>query len=68
MQLYLIAAGPNSNDLEWTRRFFTKWADGGRPPIQGWAPHYYCGTTGHALKFTTDQWYEQLSRPTRWRR
>ena len=29
-------------------------------PIQGWAPHYYCGTTGHALKFTDDQWYEML--------
>ena len=60
VKLYLIAAGPNSNDLDWTRRFFTKWADGTRAPIQGWAPHYYCGTTGHALKFTTDQWYEQL--------
>ena len=58
--LYLIAAGPNGNDLEWTRRFFAKWADGSKAPIQGWAPHYYCGTTGHALKFNTDQWYEQL--------
>ena len=57
---YLIAAGPNGNDVDWTRRFFAKWADGTRAPIQGWAPHYYCGTTGHALKFTTDQWYEQL--------
>lgn len=58
--LYLIAAGPNSNDVNWTRRFFKKWADYARAPIQGWAPHYYCGTTGHALKFTIDQWYEML--------
>jgi alpha-N-arabinofuranosidase len=58
--LYLIAAGPNGNDVDWTRRFFAKWADYARAPIQGWAPHYYCGTTGHALKFNTDQWYEQL--------
>jgi alpha-L-arabinofuranosidase len=58
--LYLIAAGPNGNNTEWTKRFFARWADGARAPIQGWAPHYYCGTTGHALKFTTDQWYEQL--------
>jgi alpha-N-arabinofuranosidase len=58
--LYLIAAGPNGNDRDWTHRFFAKWADGQRAPIQGWAPHYYCGTTGHALKFTNDQWYEQL--------
>ncbi|MFO0907561.1 MAG: alpha-L-arabinofuranosidase C-terminal domain-containing protein [Isosphaeraceae bacterium] len=58
--LYLIAAGPNGNDVEWTRRFFDRWADYARAPIHGWAPHYYCGTTGHALKFTQDQWYEML--------
>jgi alpha-N-arabinofuranosidase len=60
VKLYLIAAGPNSNDIDWTKRFFAKWADGTRAPIHGWAPHYYCGTTGHALKFTHDQWYEQF--------
>jgi alpha-N-arabinofuranosidase len=59
---YLIAAGPNGNDLDWTRRFFTKWSDYARAPIQGWAPHYYCGTTGHALEFSADQWYEQLDK------
>ena len=58
--LYLIAAGPDGNNTEWTRRFFAKWVDGARAPIHGWAPHYYCGTTGHALKFNQDQWYEQL--------
>jgi alpha-N-arabinofuranosidase len=63
--LYLIAAGPNSNDLDWTRRFFTRWSDGARAPIQGWAPHYYCGTTGHALQFNQDQWYEQLHKANR---
>ena len=63
--LYLIAAGPNGNDVEWTRRFFAKWADYAKAPIQGWAPHYYCGTTGHALKFSQDQWYEQLHKANR---
>jgi alpha-N-arabinofuranosidase len=58
--LYLIAAGPNGNSTEWTRRFFARWADGARAPINGWAPHYYCGSTGHALNFSRDQWYEQL--------
>jgi alpha-N-arabinofuranosidase len=58
--LYLIAAGPNGNDREWTRRFFARWVDGQRAPLHGWAPHYYCGSTGHALKFSHDQWYEQL--------
>jgi alpha-N-arabinofuranosidase len=60
--LYLIAAGPNGNDLDWTRRFFARWADGQRASIQGWAPHYYCGTTGHALEFSHDQWYEQFQK------
>jgi alpha-N-arabinofuranosidase len=63
--LYLIAAGPNGDDLDWTRRFFAKWADGAKAPIHGWAPHYYCGTTGHALKFNQDQWYEQLHKANR---
>lgn len=58
--LYQIAAGPNGNDVDWTRRFFKKWADYARAPIQGWAAHYYCGTTGHALKFNRDEWYEML--------
>jgi alpha-N-arabinofuranosidase len=63
--LYLIAAGPDGNNLDWTRRFFKKWTDFARAPIQGWAPHYYCGTTGHALKFSNDQWYEMLDKANR---
>jgi alpha-N-arabinofuranosidase len=63
--LYLIAAGPNGNDHDWTHRFFKKWTDYARAPIQGWAPHYYCGTTGHALKFNVDQWYEMLQKADR---
>ncbi|WP_165067605.1 alpha-N-arabinofuranosidase [Paludisphaera rhizosphaerae] len=60
VKLYLTAAGPNSNDLDWTRRFFAKWRDGAIAPLHGFAAHYYCGTTGHALKFDVDQWYEML--------
>ena len=63
--LYLIAAGPNGNDRDWTQRFFAKWRDGQRAAMQGWAPHYYCGTTGHALQFNQDQWYEQLHKANR---
>ena len=65
--LYLIAAGPNGNDLDWTRRFFAKWVDGQRAPIQGWAPHYYCGTTGHALKFNRTSGTSSSPRRTGWR-
>jgi len=66
--LYLIAAGPDGNNLDWTRRFFKKWTDFTRAPLSGWAPHYYCGTTGHALRFSEDQWYEQLDKANRMER
>ena len=65
---YLIASGPNGNDLNWTRRFFQKWRDYARTPLAGWAAHYYCGTTGHALKFSRDQWYEMLEKANRMER
>jgi len=60
--LTLIACGPNGNDLDWTRRFFTKlkkdyW---GGPAIHGYAAHYYCGTAGTATEYTEAQWYELL--------
>jgi alpha-N-arabinofuranosidase len=60
--LTLIAAGPNGNDVDWTRRFFKKWVDYARAPLNGWAAHYYCGTTGHALEFSLDQWYQMLQK------
>jgi alpha-N-arabinofuranosidase len=63
--LYFIAAGPDGNNLDWTRRFFKKWIDFARAPLHGWAPHYYCGTTGHALHFSVDQWYEMLDKANR---
>ncbi len=58
--LYMIGCGPNGNDTNWTKRFFTKFKDYFEAPINGWAPHYYCGTTGSALVFNEDQWYEML--------
>jgi alpha-N-arabinofuranosidase len=60
--LYLIACGPNSNDLDWTRRFFTKLRkDYGRgPAIHGFSAHYYCGTAGTSTEYTEAQWYELL--------
>jgi alpha-N-arabinofuranosidase len=66
--LYFIGAGPNGNDLNWTRRFFKKWLDYARAPLHGWAAHYYCGTTGHALRFSEDQWYEMLEKANRMER
>ncbi len=61
-KLSLIACGPNNNDLDWTRRFFTKlrrdhnsWT-----PLHAYAAHYYCGTAGTATEYTDAQWYELL--------
>jgi len=61
-KLFLIACGPAQNDLDWTRRFFTKlrkdfWRG---TDIHGYAAHYYCGTAGSATEYTEAQWYELL--------
>src|SRR6185436_1179025 len=68
-----IGAGPNSGDIDWTRRFFAKMTERralGR--MWGWALHHYSwnvsgGRTsdwrqgkGDALKYPTDEWYELL--------
>lgn len=61
-KLFLIACGPAQNDLDWTRRFFTKlrkdfWSG---TDIHGYAAHYYCGTAGSGTEYTEAQWYELL--------
>jgi alpha-N-arabinofuranosidase len=73
--LSLIASGPNSDDLQWTRGFFDEIArkdKGLFSAIFGWALHYYSwnlsrGLTqdwdegkGDALKFDVQDWYEVL--------
>ncbi|HZN65250.1 MAG TPA: alpha-L-arabinofuranosidase C-terminal domain-containing protein [Tepidisphaeraceae bacterium] len=61
-ELFLIACGPDGNDLDWTRRFFTKL---GRKfsRIHGYAAHYYCGTAGpSATEYSVDEWYELLAK------
>ncbi len=72
-KLSLIGAGPNSGELDWTRRFFAA-ADGrGRQHLWGWALHHYSwnvsgGRTtgwregkGDALQFDPEQHYEILA-------
>jgi alpha-L-arabinofuranosidase len=61
--LFLIGCGPNGNDPEWTRRFFS--ALGRYRRIHGWGAHYYCGTAGTATEYTADQWYELLEKAAR---
>src|SRR5262249_48062586 len=66
-RLFLIACGPNSHDLEWTRRLFQKlYRDYGHSPaMQGYAAHYYTwnreGRYGTATEYDTEQWYGLLA-------
>jgi len=61
---FLIACGPDGNNANWTRQFFTKL--GRFPHIAGFAAHYYCGTAGpSATEFDVNQWYELLEKSTR---
>jgi alpha-L-arabinofuranosidase len=61
--LVLIACGPNNNNLDWTRRFFTQLYNGQarRRRIHGYAAHYYCRTPGTALEYDENGWYQLLS-------
>lgn len=60
-RLFLIACGPDGNNADWTRRFFTKL--GAFPYIHGYAAHYYCGTAGpSATEYDVNQWYELLGK------
>jgi alpha-L-arabinofuranosidase len=68
--LSFIASGPNVADYAWTRSFFEKLTERGPRALRkvfGTALHYYCGTTGKgtANEFTTDEWYELLSKANR---
>jgi len=70
VDLKYIAAGPNGGDREWTTRFFrtlTARGPGALNAVFGWALHYYCGSTGdrNAIQFTTDDWYDLLTRADR---
>jgi alpha-N-arabinofuranosidase len=61
-QLFVIACGPSSNDVEWTTRFFRKlnkdyWEFHN---LHGFAAHYYCGTAGTATEYTSDEWYHLI--------
>ncbi|HSH81401.1 MAG TPA: alpha-L-arabinofuranosidase C-terminal domain-containing protein, partial [Herpetosiphonaceae bacterium] len=66
-ELFLVACGPASNDLEWTRRFFTKLFDGQsrRRHIHGYAAHYYCHTRGMATEYDDNGWYQVLAQAQR---
>jgi alpha-N-arabinofuranosidase len=59
----LIACGPNGNNVDWSRRFFTKL--GGYRHLHGFAAHYYCGTAGASTEYSDEQWYQLLDQAGR---
>lgn len=66
--LKFIPAGPNGGDLNWTRGFFealVRKSPGLLRRVWGWALHYYCGTAGGPVEFSTDEYYELLGRAVR---
>jgi alpha-N-arabinofuranosidase len=58
--IFLIACGPNGNNVEWSRRFFEKL--GPYRKLHGFSAHFYCGTAGTATEYTADEWYRLLHR------
>jgi alpha-N-arabinofuranosidase len=75
VDLQLIAAGPNGNDIDWTHRFFDQIFTGHsyhNSSFTGWSIHHYAsnlsrGKTrdwvlgkGDALKFERVDWFELL--------
>ncbi len=70
--LALIGSGPNSDDRNWTRRFFEKAGGPGIGKLWGWGAHHYSwnvsgGRTrdwfegkGDAAQFNSEEYYELL--------
>ncbi len=58
--VYIVGAGPNGNDPEWTRRFFTKL--GHYDQIHGFSAHYYLvDHDGEKAGYTAEGWYRLLA-------
>ncbi len=60
---FMIACGPNRNDVDWTRRFMASIsARGGFGMFpNGWAMHFYSNGRDVPTKFTVENMQEQLS-------
>lgn len=66
VDLSFIAAGPNNDDTDWTRRFFEQIFSGRHayhnPHFRGWSIHHYSRVpNGDALVFGRKEWYQLLA-------
>lgn len=60
----LICGGANGRDYAWTRAL-TGSVSGSEAPVDGMSFHFYCGTAGDAVDFSTENWYALLERAER---
>ncbi len=69
--LFKIACGANGDNYDWTRGFFAEITGNMNPHrdrlsmANGFAIHYYCGTSGTATEYTEAQWYQLLAQALR---
>ena len=58
--LELMACGANASDYEWTRKLLEGISEHGAP-MHGMAVHYYCGSAGETIGFSTDEWKQLMT-------
>ena len=61
----LIGSGANNNDYNWTLDFLRVFRTGTVRKMNGLAFHYYCGKSGDCVDFTTEQWYDLLTKASK---
>lgn len=60
----LIVCGSNADDCGWTQKVMESLASQ-KTYLDGFAMHYYCGTSGDAVNFGEEDWYALLARAGR---
>ncbi|MHA1341993.1 MAG: alpha-N-arabinofuranosidase [Promethearchaeota archaeon] len=67
--LYKIASGPASYNFYWTWQFFKHLCENRwigcpyrLPLVNGFAMHYYCGSTGSATEYNEKEWFRLIKR------
>ena len=58
---FLIACGPNRNNLDWSKRFLESSRGAGLRRVGGYAMHFYSNGREFATKFTVEEMNRQLS-------
>ena len=62
--LELIACGANAGDYNWTKGLCEGICEHGAP-MHGMAVHYYCGSAGDTIGFSTDEWNQLIKQASK---